>query len=55
MMAIEAKHADHPNSVVEKSAVAARQGIISGRVFLVLTTSTLLAIAALGAAFLFVH
>ena len=39
----------------EKSAVAARQGVISGRVFLVLIASLLLAIIALGASYWFAH
>lgn len=52
-MAIQAEFGDHP--VVEKSAVAARQGVISGRVLLVLTSSTVFAVVALVVAFLVVH
>jgi hypothetical protein len=35
----------------EKSAVAARQGVISGRVILVLVVSTVLAVLAVGISF----
>jgi hypothetical protein len=41
--------------VEEKPAVAARQGLISGRVFLVLVTSLVLAVLALGLSYWFVR
>jgi len=39
----------------QKSAVAARQGVISGRVFLVLITSLLLAVLTMGLSYWVVH
>ena len=44
-----------PGSAAEKSAVAARQGVISGRVFLVLITSLALAVLTLGLSYWVVH
>jgi hypothetical protein len=38
----------HPRAATEKSAVAARQGVISGRILLVLMTSMVLAVLAIG-------
>ena len=51
-MAVEQHQNDrglHPAK--QRSAVAARQGVISGRVFLVLLVSLLLAVIALGVSF----
>jgi hypothetical protein len=45
-MAIEARQ-DPPPHITQKSAVEARQGVISGRVVLVLATSLSLAVIAL--------
>jgi hypothetical protein len=51
-MTVETQHVDQPSRLIEKSAVAARQGVISGRVLLVLTSSTFLAVVAMGVTFL---
>jgi hypothetical protein len=50
-MAIEAQPIDRPSAGTEKSAIDARQGVISGRIFLVLTTSLILTVVAIGVAF----
>jgi hypothetical protein len=55
MMPIETQYIEQPHPVIEKSAIAARQGVISGRVLLVLTTSTILTVVALGVIFMVVH
>ena len=47
-------HAE-PGHAERKSAVEARQGVISGRVFLVLVTSLILAIAALVVGYWYAH
>ncbi len=44
-----------PHVVEQRSAVEARQGVISGRVFLVLATSLILAIVAMAAGWYFMH
>jgi len=49
-MAIESQ-ANNPRPTAEKSAIDARQGIISGRVFAVLTMSLVLSMIAIGVAF----
>ncbi len=55
-MALERQQTDHGRyPATERSAVAARQGVISGRVFLVLLVSLLLAAIGLGASFWFMH
>ena len=52
MMPAEPRHDETAiHSVHETSAVAARQGVISGRVILVLLTSLFLAVVALGVSF----
>jgi hypothetical protein len=51
----ESRQTVPPQRVAEKSAVAARQGVISGRVFLVLVTSLSLAVVALGMSYWVVH
>jgi hypothetical protein len=50
-MATDVRQTERPAQVAEKSAVEARQGVISGRVFLVLLTSLVLAIVAVGVAY----
>jgi hypothetical protein len=47
MMATEPYHDDAGHAVTERSAVEARQGVISGRVLLVLVTSLVAAVIAL--------
>lgn len=55
-MAVDQQQNDHGlYPAKQRSAVAARQGVISGRVFLVLIVSLLLAVIALGASFYFMH
>jgi hypothetical protein len=44
-----------PVPAPEKSAIAARQGVISGRIILVLSTSIVLAVLAIGISFWAVH
>jgi hypothetical protein len=51
----ESRQTVPPERVEQKSAVAARQGLISGRVFLVLVTSLVLAVLALGLSYWFVR
>jgi len=54
-MAIDTRENDRPTGAAEKTAVEARQGVISGRVFLVLVVSLFLAIVALGIGYWAVH
>jgi hypothetical protein len=55
-MATEPYQIDRPHhEVIQPSAVEARQGVISGRVLLVLVTSVLLAIIALIVSYFAVH
>jgi hypothetical protein len=49
-MAIEIQ-SNNPRATAEKSAIDARQGVISGRIFAVLTTSLILSVIAIGVAF----
>jgi len=56
MMATEQYRNDDPaHRGKVASAVAARQGVISGRVVLVLLVSLVLAVIALGASYYFTH
>jgi hypothetical protein len=56
MMAIEHQQNDHGlYPPKERSAVAARQGVVSGRVITVLLVSLLLAVVALGVSYWFMH
>jgi hypothetical protein len=50
-MAMEQQQSDQPRAAEEKSAIDARQGVISGRVLLVLTTSLVLSVIAIGVTF----
>ena len=50
-MATEEHPNDQPSEGTEKTAIDARQGVISGRLFLVLTTSLVLSVVAIGVAF----
>jgi hypothetical protein len=54
MMAMEPQH-DPGHPAAERSAVEARQGVISGRVLLVLVTSLVLAVIALAVGYLVVR
>jgi hypothetical protein len=54
-MSLEADSIDRPRPAAEKSAVDARQGVISGRVLTLLVTSTVLAILAIAISFWAAH